>query len=190
MECRQCASPLERPGDYCLVCRTANADTVVLELARERATVTTLDGKTVLGRHVVTTTPEPSDSKRTVAALRNFAGEIADEVRRKRPEEVYATGDRDVLGAVRAQLHFEFYRVPAEDPVEHVRERRGDAPLEVVEATVAASRLGVPGFDDQRLRARIDHYGDVVDSCAGPRERAAWDRFDDLVDRQPDRGGR
>ncbi len=141
MECRQCASPLERPGDYCLVCRTANADTVVLELARERATVTTLDGETVLGRHVVTTTPEPPDSKRTTAALRNFAGEIADEVRRKRPEEVYATGDRDVLRAVRAQLHYEFYRVAAEDPVEDVIERQGDAPLEVVEATVA-EKLG------------------------------------------------
>ncbi|TSD14098.1 DUF447 domain-containing protein [Haloglomus irregulare] len=60
----------------------------------------------------------------------------------------------------------------------------------VVEATVAASRLGVPGFDDERLRARIDHYADVVDSCAGSRERAAWRRFDELVDRRPDRDGR
>jgi hypothetical protein len=52
----------------------------------------------------------------------------------------------------------------------------------VVEATVAASRLGVPGFDDERLRARIAHYADVVDACAGEREAAAWERFEDLVD--------
>jgi hypothetical protein len=141
MECRQCASPLDRPGDYCLVCRTANADTVVLELGRERAAVTALFEETVLGRRVVTTTPEADDSERTVAELRNFAGQTADEVRRKRPEEVYATGDRDVLRAVRAQLHYEFYRVEADDPVERVIERRGEPALEVIEASVA-EKLG------------------------------------------------
>ncbi len=141
MECRQCASPLDRPGDYCLVCRTANADTVVLELGRERATVTTIEGETVHGRRVVTTTPEPDGSERTIAELRNFASLVADEVRRKRPEEVYATGDRDVLRAVRAQLRYEFYRVEADDPVEYVLNRKGETALEVVEASVA-EKLG------------------------------------------------
>jgi hypothetical protein len=141
MECRQCATPLDRPGDYCLVCDTANADTVVLELGRERATVTTLFEETILGQYVVTTTPEPAGSERTVAELRNFAGQVADEVRRKRPEEIYATGDRDVLRAVRAQLHYEFYRVEADDPVQRVIDRRGEPALEVVEASVA-EKLG------------------------------------------------
>ena len=141
MECRQCATPLDRPGDYCLVCHTANADAVVLELTRERATVTTLDEETVLGQYVATTTPEAPDSERTIAELRNFAGQIADEVRRKRPEEVYATGDREVLRAVRAQLHYEFYRVEATDPVQRVIDRRGEPALEVVEASVA-EKLG------------------------------------------------
>lgn len=140
MECRQCASPLDRPGDYCLVCRTANADTVVLELGRERATVTTLDEETTVGRRTVTTTPE-TDGKRERSELRYFAGQIADEVRRKRPEEVYATGDRDVLRAVRAQLHYEFYRIESEDPVQRVLEKKGDPALEVVEASVA-EKLG------------------------------------------------
>jgi hypothetical protein len=141
MECRQCGSPLDRPGDYCLVCHTPNADTIVLELDRDRARVTSLDGETVRGYRIVTTTPEDPDSERSLTELRNFAGQIADEVRRKRPEEVYATGNRDVLRAVRSQLHHEFYRVAPEDPVEHVRERKGDAPLEVVEASVA-EKLG------------------------------------------------
>ena len=141
MECRQCATPLDRPGDYCLVCRTANADTVVLELDRDRAAVTSLREDRVLGRREITTTPEPDDSERSLAELRNFAGLVADEVRRKRPEEVYATGDRDVLRAVRAQLHYEFYRVAADDPVAHVIDRRGEPALEVVEATVA-EKLG------------------------------------------------
>jgi hypothetical protein len=52
----------------------------------------------------------------------------------------------------------------------------------VVEATVAASRLGVPGYEDAALRGRIRHHCDVVESCAGERERAAWERFEELVD--------
>ena len=140
MECRQCASPLDRPGDYCLVCRSGNADTVVLELDRERATVTTIDGEAVLGRYVVTTTPE-SDGERERTELRYFAGQVADEVRRKRPDDVYATGDREVLRAVRSQLHYEFYRVEAADAVERVIERKGEPALEVVEASVA-EKLG------------------------------------------------
>jgi len=138
MECRQCASALARPGDYCLVCRTANADTVVLDLGRERGTVTTLLEKEIVGARTVTTTPETdSDDESEVVELRNFAGLIADEVRRKRPEEVYATGERDVLRAVRGQLHYEFYRVEDEDPVAAVRERQGRPGLEVVEEPTA-----------------------------------------------------
>jgi len=141
MECRECGSPLDHPGDYCLLCRTENADAVVLELERDRATVTTLHGDEVLGSYVVTTTPEPDDSERVTTELRNFAGLVADEVRRKRPDEVYATGDRDVLRAVRGQLHHDFYRVGEDDPVQQVLDRRGDAPLDVVEASVA-EKLG------------------------------------------------
>ena len=140
MECRQCATPLDRPGDYCLVCRTANADTIVLELQRERATVTALFEETVVGHRTVTTTPEP-DEEQVRSELRYFAGQIADEVRRKRPEEVYATGEREVLREVRAQLRYQFYRIEAEEPVEHVIDRKGEAPLEVVEASVA-EKLG------------------------------------------------
>ncbi|WP_435180023.1 DUF2103 domain-containing protein [Halorussus sp. AFM4] len=141
MECRQCGSPLERPGDYCLVCRTPNCDTVVLDLARDRATLTMLDDETVVGETVVTTTPEDGEEA-GVVELRNFAGRIADEVRRKRPEEVYAAGDRDVLRATRDQLHYSFYRVgDDEDPVEAVLARRGDRALEVVDAA-PAEKLG------------------------------------------------
>jgi len=136
MQCRQCASPLARPGDYCLVCRTENADTVVLELERDRATVTALLDEEVVGERTVTTTPEKG-GEAGVVELRNFAGLVADEVRRKRPEEVYATGDREVLRAVRAALHYEFYRVEDDDPVRAAVERGGHAGLEVVEASMA-----------------------------------------------------
>ncbi|EMA39000.1 DUF447 domain-containing protein [Halococcus hamelinensis] len=43
----------------------------------------------------------------------------------------------------------------------------------VVEATVAASRLDVPGYDTAELRDRLAFFEDVVETCGGERERAA-----------------
>ena len=140
MKCKRCATALERPGDYCLVCRTHNADLVVLELDRDRGTATALDGEEVVSCRTVTTTPE-TDGERVRSELRSFAGQLADEVRRKRPEEVYATGDRDVVQAIRAELHYPFYRIDSPNPIEYVLDRKSEPALEVVEASVA-EKLG------------------------------------------------
>jgi hypothetical protein len=132
MQCSQCGTPLQKPADYCLVCDTANCDAVVAACERDRATLTFLDGEHELGHTDVTTIPD--DGEETgVIELRNFAGRIADEIRRKRPEDVFVAGDHEVIRAVRADLHYEVYRVPSEDPVESVLERRGDRSLEVVD---------------------------------------------------------
>ncbi|MDS0298058.1 DUF2103 domain-containing protein [Halogeometricum sp. S1BR25-6] len=140
MDCGRCGTPLEKPGDYCLTCNTANCDTVVAVLDRDRATLTMLDDEEVVATTTVTTIPEDGEEAKVVE-LRNFAGLVADEIRRKRPEEVYAAGDRDVLRETRAQVHHEFYRVAGEDPVERVLERRGERSLEVVE-TPPREKLG------------------------------------------------
>ncbi len=132
MECRRCATPLDRPGDYCLVCGTANADAVVVDAGTDRAELTVLDEDEVVGRTTVTGGREAEDPERTVA-LRNYAGRVADEVRRKRPDSVFVAGDRDVVQAVRGDLHHDVYRVPADEPVEAVLARRDDRSLEVVE---------------------------------------------------------
>jgi len=152
MECRHCASPLEKPGDFCLVCREPNTEAIVLEAGRERATLTMLAGDSdeekpsgteledpVLGATTITTTPE--DGENEVVELRNFAGLIGDEIRRKRPEEVYAGGERPVIRAVREDIHHPFYRVDDADPVEAVLERRGKPALDVVE-TPPAEKIG------------------------------------------------
>ncbi|WP_306056856.1 DUF2103 domain-containing protein [Natronococcus wangiae] len=143
MECRHCASPLEKPGDFCLVCREKNTAAIVLEAARDRATLTMLASddadEPVIGETTVTTTPE--DGENEVVELRNFAGLLGDEIRRKRPEEVYASGERAVIRAVRTDVHYPFYRVDDEDSVEAVLERRGDRALEVVE-TPPAEKIG------------------------------------------------
>ena len=141
MTCRQCANELDRRGDFCLTCRSANADTVVCELGRERASVTSLaDGERV-GTWTVTTVAE--DGEERPRELRNFAGRIADEVHRKRPENVYATGEREVLDALRAHLHYDLRRVadPGEDPVAAVLSRRDEPELAVVE-TPPREKLG------------------------------------------------
>jgi hypothetical protein len=51
----------------------------------------------------------------------------------------------------------------------------------VVEATVAASRLDVPGYDRGTLLDRLAYFEDVVETAGGERERAAFDRIDELV---------
>ncbi|WP_253737763.1 DUF2103 domain-containing protein [Halohasta salina] len=134
MHCRQCHADLERPGDYCLVCHTANCDGVVADFDREAATLTMLDGEEVLGETTITTVPETDDDDRaTVVELRNFAGRVADEIQRKRPEAVFAAGDREPIRETRSQLHYDFFRVPDDDPVQAVLDRRGNRALEVVD---------------------------------------------------------
>ncbi|PSP44681.1 metal-binding protein [Halobacteriales archaeon QH_10_70_21] len=172
MECRCCGTSLERPGDYCLVCRSANADTVVVDCERERATVSSLLEDEVVAERTVTTAEE-DDERWAPAELRNYAGRIADEVRRKRPEEVYAAGDREVLAAVRADLHYAFYRVRDEDPLEAVRERRGEPALEVVEASVAEKLGGshstlIGGRDGQAALETVADHPHVKKIVPGP----------------------
>src|SRR6056297_1659177 len=61
MDCRQCHADLDRPGDYCLVCHTANCDAVVVDFDREAASLTMLDGEQILGETTITTVPETDD---------------------------------------------------------------------------------------------------------------------------------
>ncbi len=52
----------------------------------------------------------------------------------------------------------------------------------VVEATVAASRLNVPGYDTATLLERLEYFESVVERCGGPRERAAFERLEEYVE--------
>jgi len=75
---------------------------------------------------------------------------------------------------------------PREATVEHTTvptTNRGYAA--VVEATVAASRLGVTGYDESVLRARLDYFDGVARDCGGDAEAAAMDRVAALADWSP-----
>lgn len=52
----------------------------------------------------------------------------------------------------------------------------------VLEASVAASRLDVPGHDPEAGRRTIARAADVVDRTGGPRETEAFDRLREHVD--------
>lgn len=51
----------------------------------------------------------------------------------------------------------------------------------IVEATVAASRLDVEGYDTDALQARIDYSERVVNRCGDEAERRAFERLTELV---------
>ncbi|WP_435097108.1 DUF447 domain-containing protein [Halorubrum sp. N11] len=51
----------------------------------------------------------------------------------------------------------------------------------VVDATVAASRLDVPGFEAAELLDRLRYFADVVERCGGPAEREAFARIDEAT---------
>lgn len=52
----------------------------------------------------------------------------------------------------------------------------------VVEATVAASRLEVPGYDRTTLSDRLEYAAAVIERCGGRAEEQALERLRELVD--------
>jgi hypothetical protein len=56
----------------------------------------------------------------------------------------------------------------------------------VIEATVAASRLGVAAYDDGALRDRLDYFATVVETAGGPDELAALARIEAVTDWERD----
>ncbi|MFB6304016.1 MAG: DUF2103 domain-containing protein [Haloferacaceae archaeon] len=172
MECGRCGTPLERPGDYCLTCRTPNCDAVVVEFRAGRATLTMLDGESVVGETVVTTTPE-ADGEERVVQVRNFAGRVADEVRRKRPETVFAAGEREPLREAGAQLRYPFYRVEDDRPVEAALATRGERALDVVDRP-PREKLGgshstlIGGRDGRRAVGAVAEHPHVKKVVPGP----------------------
>jgi len=174
MGCRRCGAELEKPGDYCLVCDTANCDAVVVAFDEREARLTMLYEDEIVGESTVTTTPE-SDAELAGVQTRNFAGRVADHIRRKRPENVYVAGDRELVGALRADLRYELYRVPEENPVETALERRDDAPLEVVgdapSEKIGGSHSTVIGErDGHRVLLTVAEHPNVKKVVPGPIE--------------------
>ena len=56
----------------------------------------------------------------------------------------------------------------------------------VIEATVAASRLGVDAYDRTELLDRLAYFADVATRCGGDREREAIEVAEELAEDWPD----
>jgi len=171
MDCRRCAEPLDRPGDYCLVCNTANADAVVIDADRERAELTMLEEDAIVGSSVVRTTPEEGENE--LKALRTSAGQSADELPRKRPEHVYAAGVREVLREIQGESQYELRRVTGDDPVATAIDRRGERSLDVVDAAPAEKIGGshstlIGGREGMRAVQTIAGHPHVKKVIPGP----------------------
>jgi hypothetical protein len=91
--------------------------------------------------------------------------------------------ERFETGTTGGTGHADWALVPTEAGVRGERPRtRSRAEAAVVEATVAASRLDVPTYEEAALLDRLAWLSSVVESAGGPRERRAFERVDDLVD--------
>ncbi len=115
-----------------MACGATPTDAVVLALERERATLTMMAEAERLGTTTITTRPETEDPSREVQR-RNYIAQVAAEVRRKRPDGVYAQGERDLVDRLRRSITYDIYRVGGDDPVAGYRERVEDPPLAVVD---------------------------------------------------------
>ncbi|MFB6114647.1 MAG: DUF2103 domain-containing protein [Halodesulfurarchaeum sp.] len=172
MACRRCGQPLDRPGDYCLSCDTDNTDAVVADIQPDRASLTFLWEDEIKGQTDIPTTPE-DENNLSIVQIRNFAGRIADEIRRKRPDAVYVTGDRNVIQSLRADIRYPVYRVPERNPVEAVLSRRGESELDVVEKS-AREKIGgshttvIGGREGQRAIQTIAAHPNVKKIVPGP----------------------
>lgn len=184
MECRRCASPLERPGDFCLTCNTANADAVLVELDAERATVVAALEGNVVSERVIKTEPHNEDPEREVS-LRNLVGRAVDEVRRKHPEEVYVRGEREPISRLRGELAHPMSRVSDEASYDEIFGDETEA-LDVVE-TDPSEKIGgshttlIGGRDGTRAITAVAEHGHVKKIIPGPIDASGKGSQDGFV---------
>lgn len=133
MRCSFCGSPLERPGDHCLVCGESNVDAAAVLFGGDGAEIRFYsDGEGAATERVRTSYGREEGEEREVA-FRNFVSRVADLLYRRRPGAVYAGGDRDAVRELRATLSVEL-RYVGGDFFESVEEEvAGGDPLEEVE---------------------------------------------------------
>ncbi len=156
-----------------------------------------LNEETILGQTVIRTTPE--DGEDEPRELRNYAGRIADELHRKRPEAVYVAGVRQVIRAIRVQSRYELRRLGGsdnEDPVERALERRHTRALDVVK-TPPEEKLGgthttlIGGRDGKQAIQTVAEHPHVKKVIPGPIDAGGTGSQSGLRAKatRPDNGG-
>jgi hypothetical protein len=129
------------------------------------------------GDGVVQFTRDPVDFVEAALSIREEDGPVLDSADAWAEIEAEQVG----VGETDGTRWEEWELTPVESDVRRRRvplTNRGFAA--VVEATVAASRLGVEGYDSAELRSRLDYFEEVTRTCGGERERIAFDRIREL----------
>lgn len=130
------------------------------------------------GGGVVTFVADPRDFVDAALSVREAPGAVLDSADAWAEVSVEARGEENRNGTT--------VREWALTPVAAAVRRRRPRTISrafgaVVDATVAASRLGVPDADDETLRRRLRYFADVVERAGGPAEREAFGRIDEYV---------
>jgi hypothetical protein len=124
------------------------------------------------GRGYVQFTPDPVDFAEAAMTIREEDVPILDSA----DAWVEVSFERRDDGEDGGTQWVEWALKPVEGTVEHRGVRTTNRGYyAVIEATVAASRLGVDAYDQETLRDRLDYFEGVVKKCGGPREHEAFD---------------
>jgi hypothetical protein len=154
-----------------LVCNAPNADAVLVELDAERAKVVAAHKGNVVSERVIKTEAHDADPEREIS-IRNLVGRAADEIRRKRPEDVYVRGDREAVARLRGDLSFPMSRVSDEASYEEVFGDKTEA-LDVVN-TDPSDKIGgshttlIGGRDGMSAITTVAEHGHVKKIIPGP----------------------
>lgn len=133
MRCPSCGSPLGKPGDMCLLCGKRNVESAAVFFGDESAEI-----RYYLGSDEVATEEIPAyhfreEGREREVAFRNHVSLVGDAVYRKRPERIYAGGDRAAVRDLIRSVPVEVVRL-GDDLFEEVVERlKGDGRPEEVE---------------------------------------------------------
>lgn len=132
MRCSSCGSPLERPGDLCLVCGETNVEAAAVLFGEDGAEIRFYSGDEAAAESVPSSYGRDSGEERRVA-FRNHVSRVEDLIYRRRPGTVYAGGDRESVRELKASTSLPMERV---ESFEEARSRLSEgAPLERVEAS-------------------------------------------------------
>jgi len=147
-----------------------------------------------VGERVVKTQKHEEDPEREVS-LRNLIGRAVDEIRRKRPEDLYVRGNTETISRIRDEVSFPMSRVRQDVSYEDVFSDETDS-LDVIDAPVSEKISGkhstiIGGRDGRHAVRHVAKHGHIKKVIPGPIDasgRGSQDGFGAKVTRA-DRNG-
>lgn len=156
----------------------------MVELDSERAAVVAALDDKVVSERIIKTEPHDEDPEREVS-LRNLVGRAADEIRRKRPDDVYVRGDREAVARLRGEISTPMSRVSEDAERDEVFADETEA-LGVVD-TDPSEKIGgshstlIGGRDGRHAITTVAEHGHVKKIIPGPIDASGKGSQDGFV---------